>query len=40
MEPDEIAELRTMYIFTPPDGQSWGLTYECLEAVLRERNPE
>ncbi|MGW1890114.1 hypothetical protein ACWCP6_07555 [Streptomyces sp. NPDC002004] len=40
MELDEIAELRTMYIFTPPDGQSWGLTYEGLEAVLRERNPE
>ena len=40
MEPDEIAELRTMYVFTPPDGQSWGLTYEGLEAKLRERNPE
>jgi hypothetical protein len=40
MEPDEIAELRTMYIFTPPDGLSWGLTYEGLEAVLRERNPD
>lgn len=39
MEPDEIAELRTMYIFAPPAGQSWGLTYERLEAVLRERNP-
>ncbi|WP_425245371.1 hypothetical protein [Streptomyces sp. NEAU-NA10] len=40
MEPEEIAALRTMYIFTPPDGQSWGLTYEGLEAVLRERNPD
>ncbi|MET9775942.1 hypothetical protein ABZ023_17105 [Streptomyces sp. NPDC006367] len=40
MEPDEIAELRTMYIFAPPEGQSWGLTYEGLEAMLRERNPE
>ncbi|MEU4890979.1 hypothetical protein AB0B12_04715 [Streptomyces sp. NPDC044780] len=40
MEPEEIAELRTMYIFTPPEGQSWGLTYESLEALLRERDPE
>ncbi|GGL03459.1 hypothetical protein [Streptomyces flaveus] len=40
MEPDEIAELRTMYVFTPPDGQSWGLTYEDLESKLRERNPD
>ncbi|MDT0608689.1 hypothetical protein [Streptomyces lancefieldiae] len=40
MEPDEIAELRTVYVFTPPDGQSWSLTYERLEAVLRERNLE
>ncbi|WP_405995076.1 hypothetical protein [Streptomyces sp. NBC_00986] len=29
-----------MYVFTPPDGRSWGLTYEGLEAGLRERNPE
>lgn len=40
MEPEEIAELRTMYVFTPPEGQSWGLTFESLEAKLRERNPD
>ncbi|MEU0336543.1 hypothetical protein [Streptomyces sp. NPDC006193] len=40
MEPDEIAELRTMYIFTPPAGHTWGLTYDSLEAVLRERDPD
>lgn len=40
MEPEEIAELRTMYVFTSPKGQSWGLTYEGLEAKLRERNPD
>ncbi|MGW7723831.1 hypothetical protein ACWGJ6_10830 [Streptomyces canus] len=40
MEPEEIAQLRTMYVFTPPDGQSWGLTYQGLAATLRERNPE
>jgi len=40
MEPEEIAALRTMYIFSPPDGQSWGLTYEGLETLLRERDPE
>jgi hypothetical protein len=40
MEPEEIAALRTLYVFTPPAGESWGLTYAGLEAVLRERNPE
>ena len=40
MVSEEIAELRTMYFFTPLDGQSWGLTYEGLETKLRERNPE
>jgi len=33
MEPEEISELRTMYISTPPEGPSWGLTYEGLEAL-------
>ncbi|WP_405591885.1 hypothetical protein [Streptomyces sp. NBC_01092] len=40
MEPEEIAELRTMYVFTPAEGQSWGLTFESLEDKLRERNPD
>ncbi|CDR07470.1 hypothetical protein [Streptomyces iranensis] len=40
MEPEERAELRTMYIFSPSEGQSWRLTYEGLEALLRERDPE
>ncbi|MGV4988710.1 hypothetical protein ACVB8X_37625 [Streptomyces sp. NRAIS4] len=40
MEPEQIAELRTMYVFTPPHGQSWGLTFEGLAERLRERNPE
>ncbi|MEU0005957.1 hypothetical protein ABZ079_17215 [Streptomyces sp. NPDC006314] len=40
MEPEEIAELRIMFVFTPPRGQSWELTFEGLEARLRERNPE
>ena len=40
MEPEEIAQLRTMYIFSPPAGESWGLTYESLEAKLRQRNPD
>ncbi|MFJ2196352.1 hypothetical protein [Streptomyces violaceusniger] len=40
MESEEITELRTMYIFSPPEGQSWGLTYEGLGALLRERDPE
>ncbi|MEV1080928.1 hypothetical protein AB0I98_22195 [Streptomyces sp. NPDC050211] len=40
MEPEEIAQLRTMYIFSPSAGESWGLTYEGLEAKLRQRNPD
>lgn len=40
MEPVEIARLRTMYIFSPPEGKSWGLTYASLAAKLRERNPD
>ncbi|WP_225102511.1 hypothetical protein [Streptomyces sp. CoH27] len=40
MEPEEVAELRTMFVFSPPPGQSWGLTFEGLEARLRERNPD
>lgn len=40
MEPEEIAQLRTMYIFSPPAGESWELTYEGLEAKLRQRNPD
>lgn len=40
MEPEEIAQLRTMYIFSPPAGESWGLTYEGLKAKLRQRNPD
>ena len=40
MEASEIAELRTMYVFTPTDRQSWCLTFkECAEA-LRERKPD
>ncbi|KUL23272.1 hypothetical protein [Streptomyces regalis] len=40
MEPEEIAQLRTMYIFSPPAREGWGLTYESLEAKLRQRNPD
>ncbi|MFJ7073089.1 hypothetical protein [Streptomyces sp. NPDC098781] len=40
MEPEEIEQLCTMYVFSPPPGKSWGLTYESLEAKLLERNPE
>ncbi|MBX7551794.1 hypothetical protein ABZX95_36235 [Streptomyces sp. NPDC004232] len=40
MKPEEIAELRAMFVFTPPQGQSWALTFEGLEARLRERNPD
>jgi hypothetical protein len=40
VEPEEIAELRTTYVLTPPDGRSWGLTYDRLAAVLRQRDPD
>ncbi|MFE6099918.1 hypothetical protein ACFVQ4_08165 [Streptomyces laurentii] len=40
MDASEMAELRTLYIFGPAEGDSWGLTYEGLEAKLRERNPD
>jgi hypothetical protein len=35
-----MAELRTMYVFCPVEGSTWGLTYETLAAKLRERDPE
>lgn len=40
MDTTELAQLRTMYIFTPIPGESWGLTYQNLEAKLRERDPD
>ncbi|MEU8687439.1 hypothetical protein [Streptomyces sp. NPDC048665] len=40
MKPEEIAELCTMFVFTPPQRQSWALTFEGLEARLREHNPD
>lgn len=40
MEAQEIAELRTMYIFTPAEGATWGLTYSLLEEKLRARDPD
>lgn len=40
MELAEISEVRTMYVFTPPDGRSWGLTYDGLAAILRQRDPD
>ncbi|WP_328311428.1 hypothetical protein OG432_14935 [Streptomyces sp. NBC_00442] len=40
MEPEQIAELRTTFVFTPPHGQSWGLTFEGLGARLRERDTD
>ncbi|MCX4820266.1 hypothetical protein OG883_10180 [Streptomyces sp. NBC_01142] len=40
MEAAELAELRTTYIFTPIEGDTWGLTYELVETRLRERDPD
>ncbi|AJF68538.1 hypothetical protein [Streptomyces vietnamensis] len=40
MDASELAELRTMYVFGPAEGSTWGLTYEGVEAGLRERNTD
>ncbi|MFC7924607.1 hypothetical protein [Streptomyces cinereoruber] len=40
MDASELAELRTTYIFGPTEGSSWGLTYEGIEARLRERDTD
>ncbi|MFI7337057.1 hypothetical protein ACIBUY_03855 [Streptomyces sp. NPDC050085] len=40
MQASELAELRTMYIFSPPPGQTWGLTYSALKDRLLERDPD
>ncbi|WP_432014276.1 hypothetical protein [Streptomyces cucumeris] len=36
----ELAELRTMYVFTPTADGTWGFTFQALEDKLRERNPD
>ncbi|MFE2234170.1 hypothetical protein ACFXA4_16600 [Streptomyces sp. NPDC059442] len=40
MDASEPAELRTMYVFGPAEGSTWGLTYEGIEAKLRERETD
>ncbi|MFF9007222.1 hypothetical protein ACF087_15410 [Streptomyces goshikiensis] len=40
MDASQLAELRTMYVFTPIAGQTWGLSYDILKARLLERDPE
>ncbi len=40
MDASELAELRTTYIFGPAEGSTWGLTYEGIEAKLRERETD
>ncbi|MDI3402856.1 hypothetical protein [Streptomyces cavernicola] len=40
MEADQIAELRTMYVFGPAEGETWGLFFDVLERKLRERDPD
>ncbi|MER0443398.1 hypothetical protein ABR738_02200 [Streptomyces sp. Edi4] len=40
MDASEIAQLRTMYIFTPADGETWGLSYAAMETAVRERDPD
>ncbi len=37
VDASELAGLRTMYVFGPAEGSTWGLTYEGIEAKLRER---
>ncbi|WP_405852492.1 hypothetical protein OG361_07155 [Streptomyces sp. NBC_00090] len=40
MDTSELAGLRTMYVFGPAEGSAWGLTYEGIEAKLRERKTD
>ncbi|MFE9804128.1 hypothetical protein ACFYP6_35715 [Streptomyces goshikiensis] len=40
MDASQLAGLRTMYVFTPAEGQTWGLTYDSLKASLLERDPD
>ncbi|KOY59125.1 hypothetical protein [Streptomyces sp. XY332] len=40
MNPSDLAELRTMYVFSPLDGETWGLTFEGFRSHLLARNPE
>ncbi|WP_406133232.1 hypothetical protein [Streptomyces zaomyceticus] len=40
MDASELAKLRTMYVFGPAEGSAWGLTYEGIEAKLRERKTD
>ncbi|MFE3627766.1 hypothetical protein [Streptomyces goshikiensis] len=40
MDAAQLADLRTMYVFTPLDGQTWGLTCGSLKACLLERDPD
>ncbi|MFD8789923.1 hypothetical protein [Streptomyces vinaceus] len=39
MNPSGLAELRTMYVFTPNDGETWGLTFDGFRANLLARDP-
>ncbi|MFJ4775850.1 hypothetical protein [Streptomyces sp. NPDC088762] len=39
MNPSDLAELRTMYVFSPVDGESWELTFEGFRSRLLARNP-
>ena len=38
MKESEVAQLRTMYVFTPPGGRDWNLSMEAMADRLCERN--
>ncbi|MCX4958096.1 hypothetical protein [Streptomyces virginiae] len=40
MEPSDLVELRTMYVFSPADGETWGLTFDGFRSHLLARNPD
>ncbi|MFG2974760.1 hypothetical protein ACGFYY_17460 [Streptomyces sp. NPDC048331] len=40
MNPSDLAELRTMYVFTPIGGETWGLTFDSFRAHLLAGDPE
>ena len=38
--PDPVEDTQLLFIFTPPDGQSWNMTLEGFQHVLLGRDPE
>ncbi|WP_405942031.1 hypothetical protein [Streptomyces sp. NBC_00207] len=40
MDPSDLVELRTMYVFSPAEGETWGLAFDGFGSHLLARNPD